>query len=79
MYSVPELAELCGMTRQALHRLLVRQDVRVLRVGRVVLVPLSGFRDAFPEIWSAIVLARGFTGSETIECPACGTKIKTGA
>jgi hypothetical protein len=45
------LAELAGMTRHVMLRLLRRSRVRFFRVGRVSLVPLTELEDSVPTPW----------------------------
>ena len=50
-YGVSALAELAGMTRHVMLRLLRRSKVRFVRLGRVSLVPLTELEDRIPTLW----------------------------
>jgi hypothetical protein len=50
-YGIGALAELAGMTRPVMLRLLRRSKVRFFRVGRVSLVPLTELEDRVPTRW----------------------------
>ena len=50
-YGVSALAELAGMTRHVMLRLLRRSKVRFVRLGRVSLVPLTEVEDRGPTLW----------------------------
>lgn len=54
LYRVKELADLTGLHEDTVYRWVKEGKVSSVRVGRVVLIPLSSFRDAFPEVWEAI-------------------------
>jgi hypothetical protein len=75
LYTIPELAQLVGMTRFAMGRLLRRHKVRFVEYGvSGKLVPLVSFRDALPDVWNSIILRLDVT-SRVIECDACGAKV----
>lgn len=50
-YGIGALAELAGMTRHVMLRLLRRSKVRFVRLGRVSLVPLTELEDRLPTLW----------------------------
>lgn len=50
-YTLGVLAELAGMTRHVMLRLLRRSKVRFVRLGRVTLVPLTELEDRVPTLW----------------------------
>jgi excisionase family DNA binding protein len=54
IYSVAELAELAGLSRHQVARLLARNHVPVARLGRKVLVPLAALRRALPWVVDSI-------------------------
>ena len=58
LYRVEELAEMAGMTRWQVRRLLARNDVPLVRSGRRVFVPLAALRAALPWVWDSLVEAR---------------------
>lgn len=62
-YTVPELARLCGMTRQSMGRLLIRIGVPVIP-GRPRRVALNAFRQGAPDLWASIIEVQCFQGFE---------------
>jgi hypothetical protein len=61
-YKVGELAELAGLSRHVVRRLLRKNAVTMIPNGRTPLVPLSGLRSALPILWDSIAEARGLRG-----------------
>ena len=57
VYGIDELAAAAGINRRRLHRHLLRGGVRLLILGRRVLVPLTEIRRRIPPLWKSIVLA----------------------
>ena len=57
VYSVPELAELVGITRFAMARLLQSAQVPLWRSGRKHLVFLAELKRAFPVLWEIVLLS----------------------
>ena len=57
-YYVGELAQLSGLSRHTIKRILVKHEVPVIPNGRGVIVPLSGIRTMVPLLWDSIVEAR---------------------
>jgi hypothetical protein len=56
VYTVNELATITGMSRFAVLRLLRRHNVPTITAGnRILLVPVVGFRLAFPDLWESMV------------------------
>lgn len=72
LYTVGELAKLCGFRPRRMRRWLARENVRLVRSGQSVVVPLVSFRDAFPEVWESIRLKHRL---EPAPCAACGGSI----
>lgn len=56
-YTVPELAEMMGMDRTAMRRLLVRRSVKIDRTSRVWRVWLLDLRESVPEAWESLIFA----------------------
>lgn len=54
-YKLGELSQLSGISRHALKRMLLRERVPLIENGARPLVPLTGFRAAFPHLWDSIV------------------------
>ena len=56
VYTVNELATMTGLSRFAVLRLLRKHNVPTITAGyRVTLVPVVGFRVAFPDLWESMV------------------------
>jgi hypothetical protein len=56
-YGVSELAELSGMSRHQVYRLVTaRLGLRSERPYAKLMIPLTSFQEAFPEIWESILL-----------------------
>lgn len=60
IYTVPELAEMAGVSRWQMRAVLVGADVPLRPVGvgkerRRVVVLLADLKAAFPELWSSLV------------------------
>lgn len=60
IYTVPELAEMAGVSRWQMRAVLVGNDVPLRPVGvgkerRRVVVLLADLKTAFPELWSSLV------------------------
>jgi len=53
-YSIPELAEMAGMPRGKVRRMLDSNGVQLRRNGRVYVVFLSALRRALPDLWDSI-------------------------
>lgn len=70
-YTVPELSKLVGISRWTLWRMLVRDDVPMVRNGRGLLVPLVSFRQAYPIVWDSTMLALGLHPLTQVECDVC--------
>jgi hypothetical protein len=58
LYTIPELADLVGISRWRLRRLLERADIEMHRSGRIRVVYLSSISQALPELWQSIVARR---------------------
>lgn len=54
-YSVPELAEMAGITRHEMLRVLRSNGVPLARNGRKIVVFLSAFKRAMPDLWESIL------------------------
>ncbi len=55
VYTCQELADLMGISALRTRRLILRSGIRVERSGKRILVPISAFRIAFPELWESII------------------------
>jgi hypothetical protein len=55
-YKIAELARVGGVSTYRLLRLLRRNDVQFLRVGRAYLVSLSEIRRKIPPLWEGLKL-----------------------
>jgi len=53
-YGIGALAELAGMTKYVMLRLLRRSKVRFVRLGRVSLVPLTELEDRLSTPWRCL-------------------------
>ncbi len=62
-YTVSQLERLSGISRFALHRMLRRHGVHVIRDGRTLLVPLTSLRELLPEVWPSILLVWAIEGN----------------
>lgn len=56
VYRVSELAQLAGVEKRRMARVLDRSGVEVRTVGGVRLVALTSLRDAWPDLWDSMVL-----------------------
>jgi hypothetical protein len=54
LYSVNALARAAGIGHRPLQRVLAVMDVRVVRVGRFLFVPLTELEEKFPPLWESI-------------------------
>jgi len=54
-YSIPELAEMSGMDRHRVRRMLESNGVELKRSGRAILVFTSALRRALPDLWDSIL------------------------
>ncbi len=62
LHSISALARLANVTRQMLTRLLQVNHVQLVRIGRLVLVPMSQIEENIPPVWDslcAVERARG--------------------
>ena len=53
-YGITALAELAGMSRHVMVRLLRKSKVRFMRMGRVSLVPMTELEERVPTLWKFI-------------------------
>jgi hypothetical protein len=60
LYCVGQLARALGASHRQVQKLLEIEKVRVLRVGRYLLVPLSELEEKSPTLWASI------TGAESL-------------
>ena len=60
-YRVAELAEMLGMSRFAMLRLLKKHGIRHMGEGRGSIVLLVSIREGLPELWESMVLARSLS------------------
>jgi hypothetical protein len=58
VYKIPELAELAGVDRHMMRRLLDRNGVTLERIGTDFIVYLSHIRVAMPDLYDSIALTR---------------------
>jgi hypothetical protein len=56
-YRVGDLARASGVPHRQFQRLLKSEDVRVYRVGRLLLVPLTELEDKVPLLWESVKAA----------------------
>ena len=63
LYSVNQLAGAGGVPHRRLQRLLKLEEVRVLRVGRFLLVALTELEEKVPLLWESIRAAEALRGS----------------
>lgn len=74
-YSVAVLASIGNVSRHLMKRLLQKNGVVFLRVGRVLFVPLSEIRRRIPPLWDSLVKLE-----ETLcaaRCPQCAAKVES--
>jgi excisionase family DNA binding protein len=57
-YGVPELAELMGLSRWQLYRMLQRRHVPMTREGRHLVVWLSDLQTHAPEAFESLILVQ---------------------
>jgi hypothetical protein len=57
LYLVAELARAMRVPHRRLQKLLKTEDVRVFRVGRLLLVPLTELEDKVPALWESVKAA----------------------
>jgi hypothetical protein len=63
IYSVPELAALSGIPKGTLWEMIRDERLGCIRLGlgrKGIFVPISSFRDVFPDVWEAITDAHKF-------------------
>jgi hypothetical protein len=64
-YGVSELADLSGMSRQQVYRLVTaRLGLRSERPYAKLLIPLTSFQEAFPELWESILLRASISAND---------------
>lgn len=54
VYTTPELARIANVSADRMRRLLRASGVELLRVGRILLVPLSEIARKVPSLWESI-------------------------
>lgn len=59
-YSIPEAADLCGVTRRTMLRWVVNGRIRAERNGRVFRIPNASLRE-HPDLWDSILFRNGVT------------------
>ena len=69
LYTVKQLAEMGDIPEQTLRDWIKREGMTLFRVGRSVRVPMTSFRDTFPQIWAAIVSKHSL--KKDAKCPVC--------
>ncbi len=57
LYRVGDLARVIGVSHRRLQKLLDLEAVRVYRIGRFLLVPLSELEEKMPALWESIKAA----------------------
>ena len=57
LYSIPALARVAKVTRQAMRRLILSNGLSLVRAGRTVLVPLSEIQRKLPLVWDSLLAA----------------------
>ncbi len=65
LYRVTELAAMCGISERRMYRLLRKKGVVMDEVQRrsAGVVTLVALREAFPELWESMMLARMVNGT----------------
>jgi hypothetical protein len=63
LYSVNQLARAVGVPHRRLQRLLKSEGVRLLHVGRFLLVPLTELEEKVEPLWESIKAAEALRGS----------------
>lgn len=63
LYSINQLARAAGVPHRRLQRLLRVEGVRVLGVGRFLLVPLTELEEKVPELWESMKAAEALRES----------------
>lgn len=58
LYTVPELAELFGVSRWQLERMLRGAEVEFIRSGNRRLVPIAEIEAKFPTVYRSVMLTR---------------------
>lgn len=58
VYTIQELAELMGLPAKRVWAMVRKSEIRVARSGTRILVPISSFRIAFPDLWDSIVMVQ---------------------
>lgn len=69
-YSVPALARIANVSADMMRRLLRTNRLEFLRVGRVLVVPLSEIRKKVPPLWNSLQAAEELRQARP--CPRCG-------
>lgn len=72
LYTVNELAAMCGFRNRRMRNWIARENVPVVQSGRSVVIPLAAFRDAFPQVWESIVIRYNLRPAA---CSACGQRV----
>lgn len=54
VYSISDLADLTGLSRDQVRRWVARAEIPSRLVGRKRWVALSSLRSAFPELWDSV-------------------------
>jgi hypothetical protein len=55
-YSVPELAELAGVHRNRMRRMLIAAGIQINRCHRTTVVLIQDLKDLAPALWEALCL-----------------------
>lgn len=75
-YSVAELAELAGLSRWQIYRLIKRTGMRTIKgQGTKELVPLVAFRDAMPDLYASMLERMAVRPDDAAKCEACGSVV----
>lgn len=64
LYSVSELAKMSGIPRDTIYDWVAKGKVAHVKIGdgrEGIRIPLSSFRDRFPDVWDAILTFYGLT------------------
>jgi hypothetical protein len=78
VYCIAELAKSAGISWFAMRRVLLANNVKFLRAGRTILVPLPEIQNHVPQLWEALVALERLRLHGERENPAAATSPRPG-